>query len=506
MFKRESGILLHPTSLPGRFGVGDLGPSALRWVKLLTEAQQKLWQILPLSPVGNGFSPYHCTSSLAGNTLLLSLERLQERGYLHEEELARCAIGDGNIQPELVLAKKPALLLEAARRFIDAARGESRDGFEHFKANQADWLQDFARFEVMGWKGHGLWTTWPQDLRSRHPDALQALDRDLGEEIELSKALQFLFEEQWQSVRRLANLKHIRVIGDLPIFVSLHSADVWANQHLFRLRPDGSPDVVAGVPPDYFSESGQRWGNPLYDWNAHEAEGFRWWIRRISRSFELTDILRIDHFRGFAACWEIPAEEPTAINGHWEPSPGYALFEAVRAALGSDLPIIAEDLGIITDDVVELREHFGFPTMRVLQFSFGGEPKLLPHNYPRNCVAYTGTHDNETMVQWYESDPVTNGIATAEQVEAQRDHFRRYYSTDGSNVNWTGIHRLMAAHTDAVIYPFQDILGLGAEGRMNTPGTMGEHNWTWRFRWEQVSPHMLETLRVITRETDRNAE
>ncbi len=505
MFERESGVLLHPSSLPSPYGIGDFGPDALRWVKWLTQSEQRLWQVLPLSPVGSGLSPYTCTSSFGGNALLLSPERLHQRGYLSAQELADAQLPHGRLQADQLRRHKLPLLQRAAQRFVEQARGEQRDQFEDFKRTHADWLLDFARYEALkATRGGDSWLSWPREIRQRNAEALARLDAELQEQMELAQALQFLFEDQWQSVRRLANLKRIRVIGDLPIFVALDSADVWAHQHLFQLTPEGEPTAVAGVPPDYFAKDGQRWGNPLYRWSAHEEDGFAWWIRRVSRTLELTDILRIDHFRGFAACWEIPADEPTAVNGRWVPAPGKALFEHVRAALGDELPIIAEDLGIITDDVVALREHFGFPTMRVLQFSFAGPEKLLPHNYPDNCVAYTGTHDNDTTVGWYAAQGEEGGLSSPEALEAERDSFRRYYATDGTNVHWTGIQRLMAGNTKAVLFPLQDVMGLGSEARMNTPGTVGDHNWTWRFDWNQLTPTMTETLRQITQETGRN--
>lgn len=505
MFQRESGVLLHPTSLPGRFGIGDLGPEALRFIRWLHAANQRLWQVLPLSPVGGGLSPYACSSSFAGNPLLLSPERLADAGTLSSEELDAAELPPGRVNEAALMSKKPALVRGAARRFATDMDDETREAFGDFCAKEAYWLVDYARFVACKALHQGApWWTWPEPLRARSPSGLATLDQRLSEEIQSIKAEQYLFEQQWQSVRRLANLKKIRLIGDLPIFVSLDSADVWSNQRLFKLHPDGRPIVVAGVPPDYFSKEGQRWGNPLYEWEAHREEDFAWWSSRIRRTLELCDVLRIDHFRGFAACWEIPADEPTAVKGRWVPAPGKQLFEAVRRRLG-ELPVIAEDLGIITDDVVELREHFGFPTMRVLHFSFGGDKRLLPHNYPKNSVAYTGTHDNDTTVGWYTSPPEAHGVGTAAEAEAERDRLRRYFTTDGTDVHWTAIQRLMAGHAAATIFPVQDIIGLGSEARMNKPGTVGPHNWTWRFTWDQLDEHMLETLRAITHETHRNA-
>jgi 4-alpha-glucanotransferase len=506
MFRRESGILLHPTSLPGRFGIGDLGPECISWIKFLDDAGQRLWQVLPLTPVGSGFSPYHCGSSFAGNTLLLSPERLHQQGRLSAEDLQAIELPwHSRLEPELLMRTKLPALQKAAEHFLNSASPEERDEFESFKAAERDWLVDYARYEAIRTeRGESSWTKWPSDLKRRDAATLSAVDRELERAMARVQVLQFLFEQQWQSVRRLANLRKIRVIGDLPIFVALDSADVWAAQHLFQLDADGAPKVVAGVPPDYFSKTGQRWGNPLYAWEEHERHGFQWWKRRVARTLQMTDLLRIDHFRGFAGYWEIPAHEPTAINGRWVPAPGKALFTELERSMGSPLPIMAEDLGIITDDVVELRDHFGFPTMRVLQFSFTGEERLLPHNYPENCVAYTGTHDNDTTVGWYRGNSAKDSVETAIAVEEERDRVRRYYSTNGTDIQWTCIQRLMASKVVCVIAPFQDVLGLGSEARMNTPGTVGEHNWTWRFDWPQLQPKMLETLRQITRETQRN--
>lgn len=505
MFQRESGVLLHPTSLPGRFGIGDLGPEALRWIRWLHGADQRLWQVLPLSPVGPGLSPYTCSSSFAGNPLLLSPERLADAGHLSSDELKAAELPSGPVNEAAVMSRKPPLIEAATQRFVASMTPDDRDAFGDYCAKQAYWLVDYARYQACKTLHRGApWWSWPKPLRAREPSALAALDQQLTTPIEWVKAQQFLFEQQWQSVRRLANLKRIRLIGDLPIFVSLDSADVWSHQHLFQLHADGSPIVVAGVPPDYFAKDGQRWGNPLYDWKAHEAEDFAWWSSRVQRTLELCDILRIDHFRGFAACWEIPAQEPTAVHGRWAPAPGRQLFESVQRRLG-ELPVIAEDLGLITDDVVALREHFGFPTMRVMQFSFGGDKRLLPHNFPRNSVAYTGTHDNDTTVGWYSSPVEEHGLGTKQQVQAERDRFRRYYTTDGADVQWTAIQRLMAGQAAAVIFPLQDIIGLGSEARMNTPGTVGPHNWTWRFSSDQLDDKMQSTLRAITHETHRNA-
>jgi 4-alpha-glucanotransferase len=505
MFERESGVLLHPSSLPGNYGIGDIGPEARRWLDLLHSSQQTLWQMLPLTPPGTAFSPYQGRSSFAGDVHLISLEDLVTSGLLTEAELTLAVLPRGPVDFEQVVARKSPLLQVAAERFLARQDATQDAEFSAFCAEQVLWLRDYARYQVLKQLNAGAaWMSWPVPERSREPSALQKLDAKHAVAIQREMALQFLFEKQWRALRQYADARAVRLIGDLPIFVALDSADVWAAQQLFRLLPDGSPEVVAGVPPDYFSATGQRWGNPLYAWDAHREQGFAWWTERVRRTLEMTHILRIDHFRGFAAFWEIPADEPTAVKGHWVDAPGYELFEQLRRKLGANLPIIAEDLGIITDDVVALRDHFEFPTMRVLQFSFGGEEKLLPHTYPRHCVAYTGTHDNDTTVGWFWGSLDNETPAERESRLLERDRVRQYYHTDGTDIQWTAIRELMAGQAEAVIFPLQDILGLDSSHRMNTPGTVGPSNWTWRFDWSQVRPELFERLRGITETTGRN--
>jgi 4-alpha-glucanotransferase len=509
LFNRQSGILLHPTSLPGPHGIGELGHEAFRFVELLERAGQSLWQVLPLTPPGQAFSPYYCSSSFAGNALLLPLDELWQRGLLEpfdREVLEAVCSSSSRLDSALVRDRKAPLLRHAAAQFLTQAHGEQRDAFDAFRDQQAYWLRDFARYRAIGRNVSAEpwvpWWSWPSDLRRREPGALLRVDHELESAIRVEEALQFLFEQAWQGVRRHANQRGIRIIGDVPIFVAHDSADVWAAQHLFRLDGEGRPLVVSGVPPDYFSKTGQRWGNPLYAWERHEADGFDWWLRRLARTFQMTDIVRVDHFRGLAACWEIPADEPTAVHGRWVASPGRALLSRVREHFG-DVPIVAEDLGIITDDVDALRDEFLLPTMRVLQFSFSGEEKLLPHHYPENCVAYTGTHDNNTVVGWY-CGKAEDRVNDAAAVAAERDRVRRYYSTDGTDIQWTCMRALLQSHCSAVLFPFQDVLGLGSEARMNTPGTVGNHNWSWRFRWEQLEEPMVEGLAFLTRQAGRN--
>ncbi|MEN9581614.1 MAG: hypothetical protein RJA70_4623 [Pseudomonadota bacterium] len=505
LFERESGVLLHPSSLPGPFGVGEIGPEAVRWVEQLEQMHQALWQVLPLTPPGTAASPYQGRSSFAGDTNLLSLELLAQQGLLSIDDLDAAKVPEGPVNYDALASSRGALLRRAAVQFLADLGGEEGDLFEEFCTRQNYWLHDYARYQaIKNARAGDDWLSWPAELRERRPSALETVDFELANAIRVEKALQYLFEGQWQYVRREAHRRQIRIVGDLPIFVALDSADVWASQHLFRLNELGQPTVVAGVPPDYFSNDGQRWGNPLFDWEAHELEGYSWWSRRLRRTLEMTDVTRIDHFRGFAACWEIPAHEPTAIRGQWVPAPGRALLEAMQRDLGTELPIIAEDLGIITDDVVELREAFQLPTMRVLQFSFTGEAKLLPSAYPENSVVYTGTHDNDTIVGWYAGKVEDNSTLSVTELEAERDRVRRYYETDGSHMHFTAIRGVMATRASAAIFPAQDIMGLGSEARMNTPGTVGPHNWSWRFKWEQLSSSAIATVRAITLEAGRN--
>ncbi len=507
LFQRESGVLLHPSSFPGPYGIGEIGDSAHQWLGLLSKMEQKLWQILPITPPGTAFSPYQGRSSFAGDIMLLSFDELVRDGLLTAAEVLPLRADGGRLDFERLSQKRPPLLRKAALRFLKGADARAAAEFEAFCEAEDYWLLDYARYQaIKNARGGDGWQTWPTELRAREAEALQSIDFELAGAIRVEKALQFLFDKQWAAVRAEAKRLNIRIIGDLPIFVALDSADVWASQHLFRLDAEGQPTSVAGVPPDYFSKSGQRWGNPLYDWAAHEQEDFSWWRSRIRRTLEMTDVMRIDHFRGFAACWEIPASEPTAVNGQWVPAPGRRLFELLRQELGEDLPIIAEDLGIVTDDVVALRDEFALPTMRVLQFSFNGEARLLPDRFPENCVCYTGTHDNDTIVGWYNDDGEGNEALSAAELEAERDRVRRYYGTDGTNIHFTAIRAALETRAAAAIFPVQDVIGSGASTRVNTPGTVGPHNWSWRMEWDQLSSEAMETVVAITAETGRNRQ
>lgn len=478
-FPKASGILLHPTSLPGRFGIGDLGDEAYRFANFLVASGQSLWQVLPLGPTDEGGSPYSSYSAFAGNTLLISPDKLVEDGLLEKSDLDDFALHETErVDFEQSRKTKNAFLKKAFERFHQTGDRTLRESLEMFKQENASWLDDYALFQGLKKANGGkAWLEWDQPLARREPEALSRARRDLRDEIEAQKFFQFLFFKQWHALKTFCNQRGIQIIGDVPIFVAHDSADVWTNREQFKLDDHGRPRVVAGVPPDYFSETGQFWGNPLYNWDRMREDGFGWWIERLRASFQLFDIVRLDHFRGFAACWEIPAGETTAQNGGWVETPGRELFSAVRDTLG-DLPIIAEDLGVITPDVVELRKEFGFPGMRVLQFAFNGEEDNvnLPQNYERDVVAYTGTHDNDTTVGWF------NQLSEMKitDVEKTRESCLNYLQSDGREINWDFIRVVLASVAGSTIIPLQDVLGLGSEARMNIPNTISG-NWSWRY-------------------------
>lgn len=488
---RASGILLHPTSLPGPHGSGDLGPSAYHFIDWLALAGQRLWQVLPLGGLGPGHSPYMSSSAFAGNLMLIDLQDLQRQGWLTAEQLQPdAAFQDARVNFDAVLPWRMTRLASAAQAFGQGGEPRAQADFEDFQQAEQAWLPDYALYMALSEAlGEGDWTRWPTSLRQREATALAAARQTHAGRIQFWAFCQWRFFRQWAALRRHAHDKGVRLVGDAPIFIAHQSADVWAHPQLFLLDDQGRPGVVAGVPPDYFSATGQRWGNPLYDWPAHQASGFDWWIARIRHSLAMVDVLRIDHFRGFEDYWEIPASEPTAIQGRWVRGPGAALFEALRTTLGA-MPIIAEDLGIITPEVERLRRQFGFPGMRILHFAFGGAPDnpYLPHNYEANTVAYTGTHDNNTTQGWW-----------AQASAQERDHLWAYLDLrpgDEADLHWKLIQACCASVADTVIHPMQDVLGLPAECRMNTPGT-AEGNWGWRFEWSQVQPWHAGRLAAI---------
>ncbi|MFM7206402.1 MAG: 4-alpha-glucanotransferase [Planctomycetaceae bacterium] len=499
--RRAAGILLHPTSLPGRHGIGEIGPEALRWLERLDAMGQRIWQVLPLGPTGYGDSPYQTLSTFAGNTLMISLDGLREEGLVDDARLAAVpSLPDGHVDFGAAIPSRTSLLHEVAAGFARRAAPELRAALDEFTGSQRPWLDDYTLFASLKAHFEGRpWTDWPADAARRDSATLAAARRTLAEPIDHARVLQFLFHHQWMRLRRRANELGIAIVGDLPIFVAHDSADVWCRRELFELDAAGRPTVVAGVPPDYFSRTGQRWGNPLYRWDLHEERGFDWWIARLAHAFALVDVLRIDHFRGFAGYWEIPADQPTAEHGRWMPGPGRTLFDATARALGPR-PIIAEDLGVITPDVDRLRDELGFPGMRILQFAFGDDPRgplFRPETYPAGCVVYTGTHDNDTTVGWYRSEPGRDSTRSAEQIERERHAVRVALSCDGSEIHWDLIRLALGSPADTAIYPLQDVLGLGSEARMNVPGREGG-NWTWRFRWDQLTPAIEQRLADLT--------
>lgn len=486
-FERSAGILLHPTSLPGPYGIGDLGPASFRWVDWLSGTGCKLWQVLPLGPTGYGDSPYQCFSAFAGNPYLISPHLLLEQGFLKPEDLV--GMPDWNpirVDFGRLYQWKPVLLEKAFRRFTSDMNSVETE-FNSFCSANAPWLDDFVLFMALKEAhGGGPWLDWPEHLRNREPAAIKKARKQLRESIQRFTVYQFLFYRQWHSLREYAHQKGLRIIGDAPIFVAMDSSDVWSHPDLFHLGNEGKPTVVAGVPPDYFSPTGQLWGNPLYRWDVHKITGYAWWLERLRSTLEQVDIVRIDHFRGFAGYWEIPSDAPTAEQGRWVPGPGADLFNAIRSELGEGLPIIAEDLGLITPDVIALRDQFALPGMKVLQFAFSGpDNPFLPHLYPQNCIAYTGTHDNDTTLGWYSAAP-----------EVEKDLARRYLRVDGSDFAWDLIRAAWRSTAVFSLAPMQDFLSLGAEARMNYPSRLGG-NWEWRFTADALSVELQGRIREL---------
>jgi 4-alpha-glucanotransferase len=499
-FPRASGLLLHPTSLPGRFGIGDFGDEAYRFADFLIASGQSLWQVLPLGPTGYGDSPYACYSAFAGNTLLISPERLIEEGLLTQTDLEEIpAAPSDRIDFELAHKIKSLILDKAFASYQRSTDTEFRSAFETFAEQNSSWLDDYALFRALK-SAHGgaAWHEWDRPLVQRQPAALARARYDLHDQIEAHKFFQFLFFRQWFALKAHCNARGISLVGDIPIFVAQDSADVWTNPDQFKLDQDGRPLVVAGVPPDYFSATGQFWGNPLYNWDRMLADGFKWWIERVRATLQTVDIARVDHFRGFAACWEIPGGDKTAERGRWVEAPGRELFTAIREALG-ELPIIAEDLGVITPDVEKLRDDFGFPGMRILQFGFSSDTKSidLPHNYHRNVVVYTGTHDNDTTVGWFNSVAGAGSTRTAAQISREREFCMKYLNTTGQEIEWDLIRSVLASVANTAVVPLQDLLGLGNEARMNLPNS-SQGNWTWRFKEGDLTAAHSERLRDIT--------
>ena len=488
---RASGVLLHPTSLPGAHGSGDCGPSAYHFVDWLVAAGQQLWQILPLNGIGAGNSPYASSSAFAGNPLLIDLGELQQQGWLDAGEVAPVAgLQAQRVDFAVVMPYRMQRLAMAAQRFFELTLSDERRlAFDAFCRQQRHWLDDYSLFMTLhDVHGGQNWCQWQAALAQRDPEALANARTQHHDAVAFWQFCQWSFFRQWQLLKAYANARGVDIIGDVPIFVAHHSADVWAHRALFVLRADGQPSVVAGVPPDFFSATGQRWGNPLYDWGEHAKDHYEWWVQRLRTILQLVDVVRIDHFRGFAGYWEIPASEPTAIKGRWRRGPGAALFKAIDQALGA-LPVIAEDLGEITPDVEALRKRFNFPGMRILQFAFGGDTTnpYLPHLHQPDSVVYPGTHDNDTSVGWW-----------MQAGEQERGFVRDYLDTDGEDIAWTLIRAACASVADTSIVAMQDVLALPTASRMNTPGE-AEGWWEWRLQWADVQPWHAARLAALCR-------
>lgn len=485
---RSSGILLHVTSLPGPHGIGDLGPAAYTWIDQLAAARQTWWQILPLGPTGYGNSPYQCFSAFAGNPNLISLELLASEGLLEPEDLPDADLPADYVDFDRVTPLKEHATALAFRHFQAAPATRLQAPFADFCRKEAGWLDAFALFLALKERHGGVaWWEWPAEHRACKSDAVAHAASELAGTIDVHKFRQFLFFHQWHQLRTYAHHRGIRFIGDMPIFISADSADAWSHPELFQLDKQLRPSHVAGVPPDYFSATGQLWGNPLYAWERHKQTGFTWWIERLRSTLQLVDLVRLDHFRGFEAYWSVPAGSKTAEPGRWVPGPGAELFHALKSALGS-LPLIAEDLGVITPPVDALRKSFELPGMSILQFAFGGaqEDRFFPHNYDRRCVVYTGTHDNETTAGWYHNLKAS-----------ERELYERYAPGAGADPVWTLIRLAWASVTDLAVAPLQDLFGLGNEARMNLPGT-AEGNWRWRVDPSLITPAILTRLADLT--------
>ena len=482
---RASGILLHPTSLPGPDGIGDLGPEAFRWIDFLQQAGCQFWQVLPLGPTGYGDSPYQCFSAFAGNQNLISSTSLLDKGLLTKSDLLdRPTFPLESVDYGPVIEWKIKLLRRSFHQFASRKDKALTSTFSAFLEENKDWLGDFSLFmAIKSAQGSVAWNKWPEELRLRDPEALQSFKQKYQEEITFQSYLQFLFYQQWKALRDYANQKGIQIIGDIPIFVAYDSADVWVHKDLFCLDKEGQPEVVAGVPPDYFSETGQLWGNPLYRWDIHKQTRYEWWLKRLTAVLRQVDIIRLDHFRGFEAYWEIPFGNETAVEGEWAPGPGHDFFHVVKEKLG-ELPIIAEDLGVITKPVIKIRNDFNLPGMKILQFAFASDPDddFLPHNYPVNCVAYTGTHDNNTTRGWYNAAP-----------DDEKDLCRLYLARSGDDIAWSMIRVLWQSVAAWVLAPMQDFLSLDEWARMNYPGNPSG-NWGWRMRSDAINQGLIKRL------------
>ncbi len=490
---RASGILLHPTSFPGPFGIGDLGRSAHDFVTWLAQAQQQLWQVLPLGPTGFGDSPYQCFSAFAGNPLLIDLEALHAQGLLTYQDMAPPPFPLERIDYGWVISWKTRILRKAFHRFAATPPPEA---FLAFQQQEAFWLDDYTLFMALKEAHHGRpWFSWPPAWRDRDPATLDQARRELADAIQYHAFVQWVFFQQWQALKKHANDHGIRIIGDIPLYVAMDSADAWARRDLFLFDENARPLVVAGVPPDYFSPTGQLWGNPIYNWEKMAQQGYDWWIQRFRANLRLYDILRLDHFRGFYNYWAVPGDAETAVHGEWRDGPREHFFDTVQATLG-ELPLIAEDLGEPHPGVYALRDHYGFPGMKILQFAWASDAHdpFLPHNYDKNCVVYTGTHDNDTTRGWFEKAS-----------PQEQDYVRRYLRVDGHDIAWDFIRLAMMSVARLAIIPMQDAMNLGSEARMNTPAR-AEGNWAWRYRQDQLTPGIQEGLAELARLYGRSSE
>ena len=492
MFERSSGILFHPTSLPGKYGIGTLGKEAYAFIDFLKKSRQKLWQIFPLGPTGYGDSPYQSFSSFAGNPYLIDFDLLIEAHLLSEEDLRDVFFGDNEeyIDYGAIYNQKYPLLRRVYENFKSSDNHEMRENLEHFKRENASWLNDYSLYISLKNHFNGLpWNEWAHDIKNREHGAMEHYRNELADDIEYHNFIQFLFFKQWGDVKRYANENGIKIIGDIPIFVAADSSDAWANPEIFLFDEERKPVKVAGVPPDYFSATGQLWGNPLYNWQKLKETNYSWWVERVRANLSTCDIIRIDHFRGFEAYWAVPYGDDTAINGQWEPGPGIDLFNAIKSQLG-ELPIIAEDLGLMTQGVIDLREATGFPGMKILGFAFdsGEENDYLPHTYTKNCVVYTGTHDNDTLIGWFQK-------AKEEDRQFARDYLN---SRSDDEIHWDAIRGAWSSVANMAISPVQDFLGLGSEARINTPG-VAAGNWQWRLKHGVLTDELADRIAKLTK-------
>lgn len=487
---RKAGILAHPTSFPSPYGIGDLGDGAYRFIDFLVETKQTIWQVLPIGPTGYGDSPYQSFSSFAGQPLIISPDQLILMGLLSYDDLHCDHKWDPcNINYGEAIKYKFSLLEKAYDNFLNGDFEDLNKTFVAFTKKQKTWLSDYALFMASKDYHNGVvWTEWEDSIANPTPKTKKTWAKKLNKRMNYYKFLQYLFYAQWFKLKSYANDKGIQIIGDTPIFVAFDSADVWANKDLFHLDAKGYPTFVAGVPPDYFSETGQLWGNPLYNWDVHKATGYKWWIKKVAYALTIVDVLRIDHFRGFEAFWAVPYGAENAINGEWRKGPFKDLFFAFEDALGKNLPIIAEDLGIITDAVEDLRDSFHLPGMKILQFAFETveENGFLPHQFVRNTICYTGTHDNDTTLSWF------NGLA-----ENKRDKLRRYFNIDGNNIVWDLIRACYGSVSTIAVVPLQDVMSLDSWARMNTPG-IAAGNWQWRYTDDMLTHDIKEHLKYVT--------